>query len=225
MHVLLIEDNAETAAYLTQGFAEQGWTAEHFTETSGAMLRLAETRFDAVILDRMLPASTASPRCALMRAANVTTPVLMLTARSGIGDRVEGLDAGADDYLVKPFALSELLARIRSLARRPTLQAEPAELRVADLTLDPVRRTATRAGQPIDLSPLEFKLLHCLMAHAGQVVTRTMLLERVWGYGFDPKTSLVQTHVSRLRAKLDRGFPAGLISTVRGVGYVLAAPE
>jgi len=160
----------------------------------------------------------------LLRGAGVATPVLMLTARSGIDDRVEGLDAGADDYLVKPYAMSELLARLRSLTRRPAPKAvEETRLSVGDLSLDRLSRQVMRAGQGLELSPLEFKLLDCLMAQPGVVATRTMLLEKVWGYNFDPQTSLVQTHMSRLRAKVDKGFEVEMITTVRGVGYVLTS--
>ena len=157
-----------------------------------------------------------------MRGSKITTPVLMLTARSGIEDRVEGLEAGADDYLVKPFAFSELFARLKALSRRPPVVDQQQTLTLADVTLNRVTRIATRAGETLDLSPLEFRLLEFMLQHIGEVVTRTMLLEKVWGYSFDPKTSLVQTHMSRLRAKLDKPYETELISTVRGSGYVIA---
>ena len=159
-----------------------------------------------------------------MRAANVKTPVLLLTALGGIDDRVEGLEAGGDDYLVKPFAFAELLARVNALARRPPPQDVQTTLRVADLEMNLLRRTVTRAGRKIELQPREFQLLEHLMRHAGRVVTRTMLLEAVWDFHFDPKTNIVETHISRLRSKIDRGFDAELLETVRGSGYLLRAP-
>ena len=224
MRVLLIEDNDETAEFISGGLREVGWTVERHAEPGPALLVLPSGGFDAVVLDRMLPGMDGIQALKLMRGAGVTVPVLMLTARGGLDDRVEGLDAGADDYLPKPFAMSELIARLKSVTRRPTMPAEASVLETAGLTLDRVTRQAQRAGQVLDLSPLEFRLLECLMLNTGAVVTRTMLLEKVWGYSFDPKTSLVQTHMSRLRAKVDKPFGQDLIRTVRGSGYVLAAP-
>jgi two-component system OmpR family response regulator len=161
-----------------------------------------------------------------VRGAGVKTPVLFLTALGGIDDRVQGLDSGADDYLVKPFAFSELVARVNALARRPALAAaEPTVLRVADLELDLLKRMALRGGRRIDLQPREFRLLEYLMRHAGQVVTRTMLLEQVWDFHFDPRTSVVETHISRLRAKLNGDDGQDLIHTVRGAGYTLREPR
>jgi two-component system OmpR family response regulator len=157
------------------------------------------------------------------RAAGVKAPVIFLTARAGVGDRVEGLEAGGDDYLAKPFAFAELMARINALARRPPLQQEVTTLRVGDLEMDLIRRAVTRAGQRIELQPREFRLLEFLMRREGQVVTRTMLLEGVWDFHFDPKTSVVETHISRLRAKVDKGFDRELIHTIRGAGYVIRA--
>ena len=160
-----------------------------------------------------------------IRASGVKTPVLLLTALGGIDDRVEGLEAGGDDYLVKPFAMAELLARINALARRPPPQDVQTSLQVADLQLDLLRRQVTRAGQRVELQPREFQLLEYLMRHAGRVVTRTMLLESVWDFHFDPKTNIVETHMSRLRGKIDRGRSPELIHTVRGAGYCLRAPD
>ena len=169
--------------------------------------------------------STAWRSCAPSAPRKVKTPVLLLTALGGIDDRVEGLEAGGDDYLVKPFAFAELLARVGALARRPPPQDAPTVLRVADLEMDLLGRTVTRAGERIELQPREFQLLEYLMRHAGRVVTRTMLLESVWDFHFDPKTNIVETHISRLRAKLQRGGGAELIHTVRGAGYRLSEPR
>ena len=221
MHVLVIEDNQETADYITRGLGEAGWTTEHFADAQSALLAAGAPQVGAIVLDRMLPGMDGIDALKLLRGAGVATPVLMLTAMSRIEDRVDGLEAGADDYLVKPFALSELIARLKSLARRPTLQKEKTRLEVGDLVLDRVAHEARRGDHVLDLSPLEFKLLDCLMDHREEVVTKTMLLEKVWGYRFDPKTSLVQTHMSRLRAKVDKGFETEMISTVRGAGYVI----
>src|SRR5262249_36014616 len=160
-----------------------------------------------------------------VRGAGVKTPILMLTALAGIDDRVEGLDAGSDDYLIKPFALTEVVARVNALARRAPISEPETTLKVADLVMDRLKHKVMRAGILIDLTPLEFKLLEHLMLHCGRVVTRTMLLERVWGFHFDPKTNVVETHVSRLRAKIDKGFGSELIRTERGSGYILRSPN
>lgn len=223
MHVLLIEDDDETARFISQSLKELGWTVAHHTSARDGILAIGSQMMDCVVLDRMLPGMDGLSALRLIRGAGVDVPVLMLTARGGLEDRVEGLEAGADDYLGKPFAMTELVARLKSLARRRPLVAEAQSLETADLHLDRVSRLASRSGERLDLSPLEFKLLECLMQHPGEVVTRTMLLEKVWGYSFDPKTSLVQTHMSRLRAKVDKPFARDLIQTVRGSGYLLAA--
>ncbi len=173
----------------------------------------------------MLPELDGLAILRTIRAAGVKTPVLLLTALGGIDDRVEGLDAGGDDYLVKPFAFAELLARVNALARRPPTQDVRTELAVSDLRLDLLKRTVTRAGQRIELQAREFQLLEYLLRHAGRVVTRTMLLESVWDFHFDPKTNIVETHMSRLRGKVDRGFAHELIHTVRGAGYTLREPD
>jgi two-component system OmpR family response regulator len=176
-----------------------------------------------MVVDRMLPGIDGLSLVKALRAGGMATPVLFLTAVGGVEDRVEGLEAGGDDYLVKPFAFSELLARVNALARRPPPAAERTRLQVLDLELDLVRRTCRRAGEPIELLPREFALLEHLMRNEGRVVTRTMLLERVWDFHFDPQTSVVETHISRLRAKVDRPFPQPLIHTVRNVGYSVHA--
>lgn len=177
--------------------------------------------FDAVVVDRMLPGLDGLALVKALRAAGNTTPVLMLTAVSGIADRVEGLEGGADDYLVKPFAFTELAARIHALGRRPSAAAEPARLIAGDIELDLHRRTVSRAGRRIALQPREFTLLAELMRHPGRIMTRTMLLERVWDFDFDPKTNIVETHLSRLRSKLNAGFDSDPIETVRGAGYLI----
>ena len=186
------------------------------------LLELRLTPF--IVLDRMLPGMDGLDVLRLLRGAKVRVPVLMLTAMSGLEDKVEGLEAGADDYLAKPFALSELIARLKSLARRPPLVSDIQELTLGDLRIDRMSRKATRGVEVLDLSPLEFRLLEYLLQHPGEVVTRSMLLERVWGYHFDPKTSLVQTHMSRLRAKVDKPFDHEMIRTVRGAGNLIDAP-
>jgi two-component system OmpR family response regulator len=184
-----------------------------------------EARYDVVVVDRMLPELDGLSLVKAMRAAGVSTPALFLTNLSGIDDRVEGLEAGGDDYLVKPFAFTELMARLSALARRPTLGAEPTVLAVLDLEMDLIRRTVRRGGQPIDLQPREFQLLEFLMRSEGRVLTRSMLLEKVWDFHFDTRTNIVETHISRLRAKVDRGQAVPLIQTLRGVGYSLRAPN
>ncbi len=224
MKILIIEDDEETASYLSRGLGEAGWETTWHNNPQEAMLTLAGRSFDAIVLDRMLPGMDGVDALRLMRGANIKTPVIMLTARSGLEDRVEGLEAGADDYLVKPFALSELIARLKSLARRPPMAVEATEIRLGELHLDRMTRQVTRSGDDLDLSPLEFRLLDFLMQHPGEVVTRSMLLEKVWGYRFDPKTSLVQTHMSRLRTKVDKPYEKDMIRTGRGAGYVIATP-
>lgn len=224
MNVLLIEDEKDVAAFIERGLREAGCTVTHTISPKQGMVEAMGNAFDVIVLDRMLPDMDGVDALKLMRGSNITTPVLMLTARSGIDDRVEGLEAGADDYLVKPFAFSELHARLNALHRRPPVVDQAQVLTLGPLNLNRTSRTATRAGETLDLSPLEFRLLEFMMQHEGEVVTRTMLLEKVWGYSFDPKTSLVQTHMSRLRAKLDKPFADELITTIRGSGYVIAQP-
>ncbi len=221
MHVLIVEDDLETGEFLTRGLKEAGETAEHVSSVDEALLLAPQRRFDAIIFDRLLPGMDGIDAVRVLRKANVETPIIMLTALSGIDDRVAGLEAGADDYMVKPFAFSELYARLQALLRRQPLSAEVTVLKVADLMLDRTTQVVTRAGETVELARREYKILELLMQNVGQVVTRTMLLERVWGYGFDPRTSIVQTHVSRLRAKVDKPYGAELIRTVRGSGYVI----
>lgn len=225
MRILVIEDDAATRAYVQKGLAELGHAVDTSADGRDGLLRASSGEFDVLIVDRMLPGMEGLGVVRTLRAAGVKTPVLLLTALGGIDDRVAGLDAGGDDYLVKPFAFSELAARVNALGRRPPLaRGQPTVLRVADLELDLVERTATRAGVRLELQPREFRLLEYLMRNAGRVVTRTMLLEKVWEFHFDPRTNIVETHISRLRAKVDRGHEVALIQTIRGAGYVLRAP-
>jgi two-component system OmpR family response regulator len=224
MKLLIVEDDREAGAYLKRALSEVGHTVDAAAGgRSGLMLAAGET-YDVIILDRMLPEIDGLGILRTIRASGVKTPVLLLTALGGIDDRVEGLEAGADDYLIKPFAFAELLARVNALARRPPAQEMRTELALADLRLDLLKRTVSRAGRRIDLQPREFQILEYLLRHAGRVVTRTMLLESVWDFHFDPKTNIVETHMSRLRGKVDRGHGVELIHTVRGAGYVLREP-
>jgi len=225
MKVLVIEDDPETATYLQNGLWEDGHIVDHAANGRDGLFLAAGETYDVMIVDRMLPGLDGLAIIKTIRAASIRTPVLFLTTLGGIDDRVEGLEAGGDDYLVKPFAFAELLARIQALARRPPMTAAETTLRVADLEMDLLKRSVARAGQRIELQPQEFKLLEYLMRKAGRVVTRTMLLENVWEFHFDPQTNIVETHISRLRGKVDRGFGAELIHTVRGSGYCLREPD
>ncbi len=216
MKLLLVEDDRETAAYLHKALSQAGHVVDQAAAGRQGLMLSAGEPYDVIILDRMLPEMDGLAILRALRAMGVKTPVLLLTALGGIDDRVEGLEAGGDDYLVKPFAFAELLARVNALARRPPPKDAPVTLQVADLQMDLLKRTVTRDGQRIELQPKEFQVLEFLMRHAGRVVTRTMLLEGVWDFHFDPKTNIVETHVSRLRSKIDRGRDAELIHTVRG---------
>lgn len=221
MKLLLVEDDRETAGYLKRALSEAGHTVDHAARGRDGLLLAVGESYDVIVLDRMLPEIDGLAILRTLRASKVKTPVLLLTALGGIDDRVEGLEAGADDYLVKPFAFSELMARVHALARRPPTSEVTTVLRVADLELNLLRRSVTRGGVRIELQPREFQLLEYLMRHAGRVVTRTMLLESVWDFHFDPQTNIVDSHISRLRGKLDKGRSTALIHTVRGAGYRL----
>ena len=224
MKILLIEDDLKTAAYIANGLKENGHTVDHATNGRDGLFLSASEPYDVMIIDRMLPGLDGLSIVKTIRGSGITAPILFLTTMGGINDRVEGLEAGGDDYLVKPFAFSELVARLNALARRPRAVVETTTLCVADLQMDLLKRTVTRAKRRIDLQPQEFKLLEYLLRHTGRVVTRTMLLENVWEFHFDPQTNVVETHISRLRGKIDRGFDTELIHTVRGSGYCLRAP-
>ncbi|HKJ94723.1 MAG TPA: response regulator transcription factor [Gammaproteobacteria bacterium] len=221
MKILLVEDDRETAAYVASGLREAGHVVNVAHDGREGLMMGASSPYDVAVVDRMVPRLDGLAMVKTLRGAGSRTPVLFLTALGGLDDRVEGLDAGADDYLVKPFAFAELLARVTALARRPPLSEVATTLRVGDLKMDLLKRTVTRDGVELGLLPQEFRLLEYLMRHAEQVVTRTMLLEKVWGFHFDPQTSVVETHVSRLRAKVDRPFDVDMIHTVRGSGYSL----
>ncbi|MGN8197339.1 winged helix-turn-helix domain-containing protein [Salinisphaera sp. RV14] len=222
--ILLIEDDPETADYVARGLRELGHTVDIARDgAEGLFFATEESGYALLIVDRMLPRLDGLAIVKTMRDAGLKTPVLFLTTMGGIDDRVEGLEAGGDDYLTKPFAFAELAARVQALARRPPLQSEATILQVADLTMDIVKRRVWRGNQAIELQPREFRLLEYLMRHAGEVVTRTMLLEHVWDFHFEPRTSVVETHISRLRAKIDRGFETPLLHTVRGAGYSIHA--
>jgi two-component system OmpR family response regulator len=221
MRILIVEDDRHAGAYLVRGLSESGHRVALTEQGRDGLERATRESFDAMIIDRMLPGLDGLSIVAALRAARNQTPVLVLSALSDVEDRVKGLRAGCDDYLSKPFAFAELLARLEALRRRGTAETR---LAVADLEMDLLARTATRAGRAIDLLPREFRLLEYLMSHAGDIVTRTMLLEKVWDHHFDPQTNVIDVHVSRLRQKLDRGFATPLLHTVRGAGYCLRAP-
>jgi two-component system OmpR family response regulator len=220
MRVLVAEDNPDMGSRLEQGLREHGFAVDLVADGGEAYRYAATGVYDLLILDRMLPGCEGLDILRGLRGAGVTAPAIFLTAKSAVADRVEGLDAGADDYLVKPFSFAELLARIRVVLRRGS-ESLPSSLQVGDLSLDPATRVVERAGQRIDLSPKQFTLLHYLMRHAGQVVSRTMIQEHVWNFDFDGLTNVVDVHINRLRNKVDRDFDWPLIHTLRGVGYVL----
>ena len=228
MRILVIEDDAATADYLAKGLHEAGHVVEVARNGRDGLFLALNEAFDAIIADRMLPGADGLSILRALRASGDHTPVLMVTAMGEVEARVDGLDAGADDYLAKPFAWSELRARLDAMTRRAatTREGEPSILRVADVELNLLRRTVRRAGQPVELLPTELRLLEFMMRHPGQVLTRTMLLERVWDFNFDPTTNVVDVHVSRLRRKLDAARPPDadtppLIRTLRGSGYML----
>jgi two-component system OmpR family response regulator len=223
MKVLVVEDDAKTGAYIKRSLEEQGHVLDLASNGRDGLFLATGATYDVVVVDRMLPELDGLSLVKAVRAAGVKTPVLFLTTMSGVSDRVAGLEAGADDYLVKPFAFAELLARIHALARRPPIAQVETVLKVADLEMDLMSRKVHRAGQDIELQPREFRLLEYLLRNAGRVVTRTMLLENVWDFHFDPKTNIVETHISRLRSKIDRQFATELIETVRGSGYRIRA--
>ena len=222
MRLLIVEDDAEAAAYLTKAFREVGYIADHAPDGLQGYAMAEGGGYDVLVVDRMLPRLDGLSLIRSLREQKDETPALILSALAQVDDRVKGLRAGGDDYLPKPYAFSELLARVEVLARRRGAPAsEPTTYRVGELVLDRLAHRVTREGQEIVLQPREFRLLEYLMKHAGQVVTRTMLLENVWDYPFDPQTNVIDVHVSRLRAKVDKGFEQPMIHTIRGAGYMV----
>lgn len=222
--ILVVEDDATTADYIAKGLEENGYVVDRAADGRDGLFHATDASYAAIILDRMLPGMDGLAVLGAVRAAGVTTPVIILSALGSTDERVQGLKGGSDDYLVKPFAFSELLARVEALQRRSGSAAEPRVTRLAcgDLTMDLLARRVERRGSRIDLQPREFRLLELLLRNQGQVVTRTMMLEEVWDYHFDPGTNVIDVHISRLRKKIDEGSDAPLLHTVRGVGYMLS---
>lgn len=225
MRVLIIEDDNNVADYVAKGLKESGYKVDRAEDGKQGLVMATTETYDALVVDRMLPHVDGLTIIQTLRAADDNTPVLILSALGEVDDRVKGLKAGGDDYLVKPFAFAELLARIEAILRRQESSSTQTRLKVADLEMDLLAHKVTRAGQNFNLQPREYKLLEYLMRHAGQVVTRTMLLENVWDYHFDPQTNVIDVHISRLRQKIDKGFDKQLLTTVRGAGYMLDDPE
>lgn len=222
MKILLLEDDAATREHVRRSLEQAGHVVDVCATGRDAIFLASGESYGVLIVDRMVPEIDGLSAVKALRISGVPTPALFLTAMGGVEDRVEGLEAGGDDYLVKPFAMTELLARVAALGRRPAVAAT-AILQLSDLEMDLIKRTVKRGGKRIELQAQEFKLLEYLMRHAGQVVTRTMLLENVWSFHFDPTTNVIESHMSRLRAKVDRGFGRELIHTIRGAGYRLDA--
>jgi two-component system OmpR family response regulator len=224
MKLLVIEDDRAAAAYVAKGLSESGYVVDLAPDGRTGLFMASAGNYDALIIDRMLPGMDGLALVTALRAAEIRTPVLILSALGAVDDRVKGLRAGGDDYLAKPFAFAELLARVEALLRRgSSASTQSTKLKVGDLEMDLLTRNVTRGGQDIELLPREFHLLEFLMRHAGQVVTRTMLLENVWDYHFDPQTNVIDVHVSRLRQKIDKGFAKPMLHTIRGAGYSLRA--
>ena len=221
MRILVVEDDRKIASFVVNGLKQSGFAVDHFGNGEDALASARSISYDAAVVDIMLPRLDGLSLVQTLRKEKIQTPVLILSAKATVDDRVKGLQAGGDDYLVKPFAFSELLARIQALIRRATHAPEPTVLKAGDLTLDLLTREVRRGGQKIELQAREFSLLEYLMRHAGRVVTKTMILEHVWDYSFDPQTNVVDVLVHRLRSKIDKDFPQKMIHTLRGVGYVL----
>ncbi|MBC6980958.1 response regulator transcription factor [Caulobacter sp. 17J80-11] len=223
MRVLIVEDDTEAAGAMVRGLTEAGLQCAHAADGAEGLLAARAGDYDVYVVDRMMPRLDGLAMVETLRKDGDQTPVLFLSALGEIEDRVTGLKAGGDDYLVKPYAFAELVARVEALARRRETGSVQTVLKVGDLEMDLIGRRVTRAGQEIDLQPREFQLLEFLMRHAGQSVTRTMLLEKVWEYHFDPQTNVIDVHISRLRSKIDKGFDRAMLQTVRGAGYRLEA--
>jgi len=221
MRILVIEDDRDAAQWLVKGLKESGHLPDHAADGGHGLALAREGLYDVLVVDRMLPKLDGLSVIRNLRAEGITTPVLILSALSDVDERVRGLRAGGDDYLGKPYAFSELLARVEGLSRRSVGGAQDTRLKACDLEIDLLTREVTRAGKDIPLQPREFKLLEYLMRNAGHIVTRTMLLENVWDYHFDPQTNVIDVHVSRLRAKIDKGFEEPILQTVRGAGYMI----
>ncbi|AOF83413.1 hypothetical protein BSY238_2333 [Methyloversatilis sp. RAC08] len=224
MHILVVEDDPEIAGFICRGLREAGHVVDHAANGRDGLFLATGDAFDAIVLDRLMPQMDGLAMLAALRATGSRVPVLILSALGHVDERIRGLRAGGDDYLVKPFAMSELQARLDVITRRGLMPAIESVLRVADLELDRMTHIVRRAGEDITLKPQEYRVLEFLMRHAGQVVTRTMLLEGVWDYHFDPQTNVIDVHISRLRAKVDRAGRAPLIHTLRGAGYCMRAP-
>lgn len=224
MNILLVEDDTATASFIQKGLNEQGYVVDHVANGEDGLHLGLNNPYDAMIIDRMLPEMDGLSIIRMLRKQGITTPVLILSALGEVDNRVEGLRAGGDDYLVKPYAFSELHARLQALLRRAQPAQEQTVLRLADLEMDLMKRQVRRADTLINLQPREFTLLEYLLRNTGQVVTRTMLLEKVWDYHFDPQTNVIDVHISRLRGKIDRDFDPPLLHTIRGAGYILHDP-
>jgi two-component system OmpR family response regulator len=223
MRILVVEDDRDAASWLIKGLTEAGHVADHAADGENALSMAREKLHDILIVDRMLPKLDGITLIRRLREEGIRAPVLILSALGDVDEKVKGLRAGSDDYLAKPYSFAELLARVEGLARRSSAEPQQTKLTVLDLEMNLLARTVTRAGKPIVLQPREFKLLEYLMRNAGHVVTRTMLLENVWDYHFDPQTNVIDVHISRLRTKIDKGFPEPMLQTVRGAGYMIRA--
>jgi two-component system OmpR family response regulator len=223
MRILVVEDDRDAASWLIKGLTEAGHVADHAADGEDALNMAREKLHDVLIVDRMLPKLDGIALIRRLREEGIQAPVLILSALGDVDEKVKGLRAGSDDYLAKPYSFAELLARVEGLARRSSAEPQQTKLTVLDLEMNLLARTVTRAGKPIVLQPREFKLLEYLMRNAGHVVTRTMLLENVWDYHFDPQTNVIDVHISRLRTKIDKGFPEPMLQTVRGAGYMIRA--
>ncbi len=221
MRILLVEDDQKIASFIIKGLKAEGFAVDHENNGEDGLHMALTEPYDAAVIDIMLPKIDGLRLIESMRRENLKTPIIILSARGEVGDRVKGLQIGADDYLTKPFAFSELLARLQALIRRSSDAAAPTKLTVADISMNLITREVVRAGQKIDLQPLEFSLLEYLLRNAGRVVSKTMIMEHVWDYYFDPQTNVVESRIYKLREKIDKGFPTKMIHTVRGVGYVL----
>jgi len=221
MRLLLVEDDQKIASFVLKGFRESGFAADHAVDGEEGLRLALSAPYDAAVIDIMLPKLDGLTLIETLRRKRVNTPVIILSAKRTVDDRVRGIQTGGDDYLTKPFSFTELLARVQGLIRRATMTAEPTSLTVGDLSLDLLTREIWRAGKKIELQPREFALLEYLMRNAGRVVTKTMIMERVWNYNFDPETNVVEARMCRLRDKVDRGFDRKMIHTLRGAGYAL----